>query len=524
MKLGSLLGLALVLLAPQAVRAEWHEASTRHFRVLAEGKPETVRDFAARLERYDKGMRVLRQLPDEDLGPANRLTVYVVADVAALQRIAGRADNVAGSYIPRAGGSVAFTPRRAGGGGTWDIDAQTILLHEYAHHFMLANFAATAFPPWFIEGFAEFNATARFDDDGAVGFGLQAKHRAVQMSAIRWKIVDTLFGPGTGGRQRTADENAIVYGWGWLLTHYLTFEPGRRGQLAVYLKALNEGKSGLESARGAFGDLETLERELKAYFKRPRISFARIAPEALAIGPVTVRRLRPGEAAMLELHMRSVRGGTPEQARALAVEMRRAALPWRDDPAVQIALAKAEYDAGNLDAAEAAADRALAADSTDVQALTWRGRIAMARAVAAKATDQAIWTEVRRRLLAANQADRDDPSPFILFFESFAAQGIAPTANAVTGLHRAFELAPQDSRLRMQVARQYLVDGKGTEAREVLAPIAFNPHGGATSELIQSVVARIDQEGADKALAYWDKAKSGSGDAPAASPARTALQ
>jgi tetratricopeptide (TPR) repeat protein len=506
-KLGLFLGLALALFAPGAARADWYEASTTHFRVFAEGKPETVRDFATRLERYDKGMRFLRRMPDEDLGPANRVTVYVVSSVSALQRIARMGDNVAGFYIPRAEGSVAFTPRRAGGGAVWDIDAQIILLHEYAHHFMLSNFAASAFPPWFIEGYAEFHSTARFDEDGAIGFGLPATHRAYELASTHSKLSDTLFGPGSGRRRPTAQDNAIVYGWGWLLTHYLTFEQSRQGQLAVYLRAINQGKSGLEAARSAFGDLDRLEKDLRAYFERSRMTYVRLAPEALKIGPVTVRQLRAGEVAVLPLHMRSDRGVTPQQAKSLVVEMRRAAAPYPNDPAVQTALAEAEYDSDNLDLAEAAADRAIAADPKNSEALTYRGRVAMARAIAAGAKDAATWTEVRRRFLAANKADGDDPSPFIQFYDSFRAQGIAPTANAVTGLQRAFELAPHDGGLRMQVAHQYLVDGKGAEARAVLAPIAFNPHGGAMSEAIQAIIATIDESGASAALAFWDKSK-----------------
>ena len=506
------LGMALALLAPAAAHAEWYEASSVHFRVFAEGKPETVRDFATRLERFDKGMRYLNGLADEDLGPANRVTVYVLPNVEAVRRLARGGDGVAGFYIPRAGGSVAFTPRRAGDGSRWDLDAETILLHEYSHHFMLENYASAVFPGWFIEGFAEFNATARFDPDGSIGFGIPALHRAYELVLTESMPIETLFG-SEAGRKPSTPANEMIYSWGWLLTHYLTFEPSRRGQLTAYLSALGSGKTGLEAARSAFGDLHILDRDLKAYRKRRRLSFHSIAAVALPIGPVAVRALRPGEEAIMDLRIRSDRGVNDEQAKSLVTEMRRAAAPFPNDPAVQSALAEAEYDANNFDSAEAAADRAIAADPSNVEALTYRGRVAMARAMASKTpVDPATWNEVRHRMLAANKADPNDPSPFILFYDSFRAQGIAPTVNAVKGLQRAFELAPQDRMLRMRVARQYLVDGKGAEARTILVPLAFDPHGGAAGVAIQAVVAKIDEGGAAAALSFWDSHGEGGAD------------
>jgi hypothetical protein len=156
--------LALLLCLPGAVHAEWREASSRHFLVYSEGKEDTVRDFATKLERFDKAMRVRLGLGDEDLGPANRLTVYVVNDINQVRRLGrfGSGSDIAGFYVGRAGRSVAVTPRLAGGGDMNDIDPATILLHEYSHHLMMQN-ATAAYPAWFREGFAEFNSTVRFE-------------------------------------------------------------------------------------------------------------------------------------------------------------------------------------------------------------------------------------------------------------------------------------------------------------------------------------------------------------------------
>jgi Flp pilus assembly protein TadD len=117
------------------------------------------------------------------------------------------------------------------------------------------------------------------------------------------------------------------------------------------------------------------------------------------------------------------------------------------------------------------------------------------------------WQEVRRLVARANRADPNDPEPLVLFYQSFAAQGIAPTRNAVDGLLRAFELAPQDTGLRMNVARQLLVEGKAAEARAALAPIAFDPHGGPLGQTVAAVIATLDKSGARAALEAWEAAR-----------------
>ena len=132
------------------VQASWREASTDHFIIYSEQSEPALKEFAGRLERYDAAMRLTRGVPDVPLGPANRVTVYVVRDVTTVQKLFGQgAKNgqyqIAGFYMPRATGSVAITPRSIGENGQFDMDADIVLLHEYAHHFMMQHYAA-AFP------------------------------------------------------------------------------------------------------------------------------------------------------------------------------------------------------------------------------------------------------------------------------------------------------------------------------------------------------------------------------------------
>ena len=181
--------LLCVLALPATAAADWHEASSEHFVVYADVSAERVRKLAEDLERFDQALRVLRQLPDEPVGKANRVNVYMLDTVADVRELAdGRF--VAGFYTSRASGSVAFVPRRAAGMAA--LNRRAILFHEYAHHMMYSNYSTAAFPAWLVEGWAEYHATATISDDGSVVFGaaprLSRHTRCWRATLSRWSV------------------------------------------------------------------------------------------------------------------------------------------------------------------------------------------------------------------------------------------------------------------------------------------------------------------------------------------------
>jgi tetratricopeptide (TPR) repeat protein len=489
------------LLASAPTQAAWREARSAHFIIYSEDKPDALRAFATDLERYDAAMRVLRGLPNGTDSPNNRLTVYQVTNIAAVQKLYGtKGGMLAGFYDGRAGGSIAFVPRKTGATSRVDMSSETVLLHEYAHHFMFRNYPA-AFPVWFSEGYAEFNSTARFVADGSVDLGMPAQHRAMGLVYLAPLPIEDLLASNLD--KLSAEGTESLYGRGWLLTHYLYFNKEREGQLGKYLAAINKGKTSLDAAREAFGDLGQLNRELDRYIK-VKMQYLRIPANKISIGPIEVRDLSPGANAIMPIHMRSRRGVTDQQAQEVVKKARELAAPYPDDPFVQLALAEAEIDAGNLAECDQAADRVLAADPKSVRAMVFKGRVAMKRLADAKDAKDEDWKAGRRWFVRANHADPDAPEPLIFFYQSFLDEGVTPTPNAVVGLQTASALAPEDEFVRLTLAHQYLIDKKLPEARAALATAAYDPHGGPIADAAGRVIAALDKDGAAAALKAWD--------------------
>ena len=472
--------------------AEWLEASSDHFVIYGDQSEKAIREFADRLERFHAGMSVILRKPPAKPSPSNRVGVYVVTNAAKVRQVVGTNDRyLAGIYLPRAGAAIAIVPKLKGARSQYDLSGETILYHEYAHHFMWTLTART-FPRWFIEGFAEYFASVKFKSDGSIVFGVPATHRAAELAYSRDVPIRTLleFDGGAGEKKKGHDS---FYGQSWVLFHYLHTAPERAGQLQKYQQLLATGDTALEAAEGAFGDLDQLEKDMLSYIERSKVTTFVVNAHALKTGTVNVRPLRAGEAEMMPVVLQSKAGVTQAEAGALLPEARRIAARHPDDAAVLAALAEAEFDADNDDEAIAAAERALAIDPRQINAYLQKG-YALTRKVKDAKLPYSAWKDVRSWWVKANKVENDHPIPLVQYYLSFVEPGETPTRSAIDGLEWAMQLAPFDSSVRWLVANQMIHDDRYADAAQVLAPLAYSPHPGEHTErarrLLEAVEAR----------------------------------
>lgn len=482
---------AAIFIASSPAAAAWQKVSSAHFVIYADESPEKLREFATRLEKFDQAVREVRGMTDPPMGDGNRLTVFIVPTIADVQKLAGKKSgmtpNLAGFYQGSFDGSIAIVPKRSNDTRMGDLADQETFFHEYAHHLMRYDLSV-AIPLWFSEGFAEFMSTAGFGKDGSVTLGKPALGRAYAVDDKSTFPLEKML--SSNYDKLTGDEWGALYARGWILTHYLTFEASRKGQIERYLQDVSVGKDSLQAAQAAFGDLKILDRNLHGYVGRSRISVVKVAGEALKVGPIMVEPLSAGASEMMPLRTKLKVGVADSEAPALAQQIRAVAAKYPADPLVQSTLSEAEHEADQYAAAEAAADRALAANPRMIEAMIYKGRAIMERA--GTGDQGATFADARAWFMRANKLDPEDPEPLMLFHQGQVRDAGRPTANGIAALHYASDLAPQDLGLRAQSAFQYLRDGKLSEARKALAPIAFDPHGGGYSKMARSAIERID--------------------------------
>lgn len=348
-----------------------------------------------------------------------------------------------------------------------------------------------------------------FRSDGVI-FGAVPTYRRYTISRMNLMPMDRMLKFDLG--KLSGEEIDALYSHGWALTHYLTFDPERRKLLASYIGDLNSGKPASPAALTAGGG--NLDVKLNSYVRRATLPSAAFGYDQLPVGKVDVRKLTPAEAATMPAYILSQRGVSKANAAEATELARKLAAPFPNDPAAQNVLAEAEYDLCSTDdalpttcyvRAEAAADRALAADPKSIHALLYKGMAQVAALKRAKVTDAKRWTAARGWFLGANKIDTEAPQPLIAFYDSYAAAGVPATNNAQAALLYAYALAPYDSALRMRAGAVYLRQGKTADARIAIIPVAYSVDGESGASRAQKALKALDAGDKKAALAQLEQ-------------------
>jgi len=493
-----ILGAGLALTASSA-QASWYVAQSKHFVIYADQNPGALNKFATHLEQFDLAVRAVRGMDDPPIGDGNRLTVFVLPTAAMVQKLYGdKTGFIDGFYKGPASGPLAYVARKADNDQTGEF-TNIIFFHEYAHHLMFQAIERPL-PEWIVEGFAEFMSTVRFERNGSVGIGAPANHRAWSLLRGPTLPIETLLSVSASTLPK--EDRESFYSRGWLLIHYLTFEPTRKGQLDRYADLFAKGTPSLEAAKTAFGDLKTLDHELSSYVQRSRLAYLQLNGAAVQPGPIQIKPLSDGGSKVILLRATLKNGVAGPDAEALAAQVRSLQAQYPGDGLVEATMAEAELDADHPEAARAAAERAIKAEPTSTEPLVLKGKALedLAEKENLEKSDS-LFEQARAAFISANKMDTEDPEPLLEFYRTFARQGRRPNENAIAALHYASNLAPQDLGLRMNSAIAYLYEGKLADARAALIPVAYNPHGEKIGEAARQILARIDAGDAKAALA-----------------------
>lgn len=468
---------AALFFASAAQAETWYRADTHHFVIYSNGGEKNLEQFAHKAEKFDALLRlVFNRQPEQH---PNRLTIYLLDSAATVDRLTGpKRTYIAGFYRPSVEGSFAVGNREKAT-SVWDADGQTVLFHEYAHHFMYRNFAVPV-PPWYSEGFAEYASTADFRSDGTWEYGKFAEHRLYSLSkGLKIPIRTLLTEPASGSIENVS----AFYGWSWALTHML-YRSGDHGEkIGRYLNALAEGADPLSAAEAEFGDLDRLKTQLEKYV-RGRTNFFRSSEPLKYLSDVKVTRLSDHDSALVELTLQRKAYYKPEVTREKLNELARAsgaaAEAWYQLAALEYTAAHSDEAEPQYDfaAAEAAVDRALELEPNHVLANVMKGDILLEPFDHADDPDVSLWAQSRKFYAAANRADPLHPLPLYKFANSYLREG-KPNPQVGAALQEAFLGAPEANELRFALANHHANEGQYDRAIGLLKVIAGNPHYGS---------------------------------------------
>jgi tetratricopeptide (TPR) repeat protein len=502
-----LLVMGLSLFAAAPAKAEWRSATSEHFIVYGDVSEGALRNYVQKVERFDRLLRTWFPPRDPDL-IAPRLAIYLADGRQDMLKIwPDMPASVGGFYTPGEERIFAVT------GGTGSDNDRT-LFHEYAHHYMQQNLTG-AYPGWFVEGFAEYFATADLTPTRMrVGLHDPGRMNSLTMGSNSWMPMDQVL---KSRSYDTGSRGHFYYAQSWALTHYLMSTPERRTMLGQYLAAVMSGRSPIEALDGTINRTpEQLQDDVRRYIGG-RINFLSQAYEFPPV-EVVIERLSPAEADLVWLDLRLARF-VPEARRAdNLAEARRITARYPGDPLAARVLAQAHLDMQQPDEAVDVMRPAVAAHPDEPLGLRFFAATLMdAGDKAAEDGDQdrrdALYLEARGLLGRAYAADAMDYRTYLALARNRRGAAGYPSDNDLVILRTGAELAPQISSLRFQAAQALMHRGAYSEAVMYLLPLANNPHGGERLASVRDLL----REAMEKA-GMTDPSGEEAADAPADDP------
>lgn len=503
MRIGLFLSAAAITIASPAAAA-WQQATSKHFVIYGDMTPEEMKTYASHLETFDAAARLVRKMNDPTVGDGNRVQVFVVPSLLEVNRLYGAAEaGIGGYYLGDVAGPYIVTPHKARQVLDYRrLTPETVFFHEYTHHLQLQN-SNRPMPAWLVEGFAEFLSNPIFGADGSIGLGTPATQRAEQLLKGRWApMADLISGDAISlGYAGFFIQN---YAQGWALNHYLAFEPSRRGQIDAYVKRISAGENSLSAAKAVFGDLGTLETELRAYVHRKQLPYLKIDASKLTIAPVTVSPLSPGASEAMMLRIQSKTGYQSVSSSSVLNKMKDIAARYPGDLLVERTLAEVAYDNKDYVLTESAADAALKVDPKSTEALIYKGKSWLGRAKKSRSAED--FKQARHWFLAANKLDSEDPEPLYLYYRTYRAANEFAPKQAIDALTYATALAPRDGLVAASLVVEYLRQKNLKAAAEALRPIAYAPDLGQSKDNKPYMVLKLIEAGnGDGALKMAEK-------------------
>lgn len=470
-------------------QATWWQAKTQHFTVYSEGKDETLRGFAERLEKFDFLLRRFTNVTDSQAG--SPVKVYLLASDAKLRALT-KNPNIGGFYETSDRSAYAVLAR---GAKTHPLDfgAEEILFHEYAHHFMLHHFPA-AYPAWYVEGFAEFFSVVKFPKNGSIEFGHIPLPRVPGLVLGQPYPVKQLLARDTG-KMNPRDMDRF-YGTAWLLTHYyIQHKSERQAEIRRYLTDLAKGAPDMHLPGYFAGGLDGLEKDLRAYMRAKHFINV-LTPSDMTIGAIAVTPVDTAQGELIEDELRFLHHLAEKDLPGIVKEIRAVAGKYPDSAYAAALLAEAEWAAEQKDAALADADRAIAIDPQSSRGHAVRAQVLLEKAQDSdKAED---WKAALTSIVRANRADTEDPVPLALFYRYHAMRGGKMPDLGYDGLYKAFTLLPQNSNYRMSFVHAVAAREDYALASVLLDPIAYSPHASEMREAALRMKAEFDAQAAAK--------------------------
>lgn len=490
----------------------WFRAESQHFVIYSDTRHEDVTTLLNALEKFRYVLRsYLREdTTHDDAEPKTEITYLAHEQDLELIRPDGP-DYAIGLYSACADADIgvgvymyADQSRSLPLEKQPDNEGLGYMLEAYARHYSYQH-SDLRQPTWFIDGFAHYFSTARFDGNEAiVGMAPAAFARYLNLignvttysldynDVLQQKEDNGHNAAGPSGVRNEYQARA------WLLTHYILSSPDNRRRFEAYLSEIAAGQSPVAAWKAAFGMTPgQLDNTLWRY-RLNDLKALKLVFKALPDADISFQSL-PASAQSVQLWRTALRTGpSAAYGRVLLTRLRAEAPKFPDSDLAQLSLARAEIEWGDPNAALPYLTKATAGASSDAEAFTLLGRAHLALA---KTLDgPARKNQLEQAMLALGRASVLDPgsSETGWWFYRAAALSGQMSDDGAAAILTAWKAAPDVDLYALHAGLALAWLGRKDEAMDALRTVADNPRDPALAAAAQVWIDRLGA-GVDKA-------------------------
>ncbi len=376
----------------------------------------------------------------------------------------------------------------------------------YAKHFLSVNDSHRT-PLWFIDGFAHYMATARFDDNQAVvGMAPEAYASFLQEVSngldYHLNYKDILTGAdrkkGYDGDDASALSNEFE-ARAWILTHWVESNPQNRGKFAAYLNATASGEAPVDAFQKSFGLTPArLDYTLWSYLHGHHVMAMKMPFTLPAAEPVTFETL-PASAEKLLLWSSALKScPTADYGQKLLGEIREEAPKYPESDLAQDTLARAEILFGDPAKALPYLTKHVADAPGDFESQYLLGRAQLAQASTRQGDARAqTLAAAAQAFLKASGIDANSAAADYFYFRAQVAGEDTPDDGALQVAIHAWQLSPEVDDYAIGASLAYAHLGQKADALRVLHTVADDPHGRSRAALAKSWIDRLTAGASD---------------------------
>ncbi|HEY9109831.1 MAG TPA: hypothetical protein VIN58_24410 [Roseateles sp.] len=483
-------GWSLVLAITSPAHAGWTRIDTEHFAILVDGADKKqARTYGWQLEVFHAAALGALGVPDSDARNVNRFEIILLRDAAQLQRVKPNlSPTTVGVYLQCRDGAIALASRKEQRSIWFDRLAEEVLFHEVAHRLMF-KYHGMMYPRWFVEGFAEYmSGTHVRSQQGAALMGTAPGHIKDVWQPMGELSFSTLLADAAS--DITSDQD--FYRHSWALTHYMLFDAQRTEALTRYLDKVVLGGNPVQVFESVTGiAVRNLKQNIDLHINTFRsVTSKTSAPDSDQI-KVEITPLVQSQSEFILTGAALRLCPSEDHGKSMLEDLRRVRQE-RDRPSreLRMALARAELNWGDAEAAKAELDAVLSEDPRSFEAHHLLGRAWMKLAGLHAGEERLTRLNAAREHLfkayALNKLDAPNHYQIALLLSPDSTD-----PNLLTAARNAHGLEPTVVEYAVLEALVDLEAGDSALAIDALRPIASNPHNPKLSIRVRSAIQAI---------------------------------